>query len=141
MLPGPPADRALDNDGVISFGLASPYSALPNLAPIGAIDSVLGPVPLTASPVNLYFSDIGDTGPRHTTPHYPHLMRSASGLNIFRQNLATRAGSSIQPRSRKTGPISPPDRMTGSQYGPSDLSDAGRSGRSPSPTSGASEDE
>jgi hypothetical protein len=57
----------VDNEGAISFGLASPYPALPNFALVGVIDPILGADPISASPVNSYFSNTGDTGPRHPT--------------------------------------------------------------------------
>lgn len=132
---GHSVDRATDNQGAIPFGLASPYPARPNLAPVGSVDSILGAFPLSASPVYSYFSDIGDTGPSYASPHYPHLMRSASGLNLFRQSIATRLGSGI----RQTSPISSPDPTT--RYSPPGPSDAGQSGRSPSHNSEVSEDE
>ena len=113
LLPVHTADRVLDNDGMISFGIASPYPALPNLPPIGTMYSILGAGPISASPVDHDFSDMGDTGPRHTTSHNPHLMRSDSGRDISRQDVETRS-SPLQPRSHKSGPISLPDPMTSS---------------------------
>ena len=96
---------------------------------------IIGTIPLSVLPVEPYFSHTGDTDQSRAPPNDQHLRRSASGsgLGATWPSPATRMGSTPpKPRRSVTLPIFPPDPVISSAHRPSDVSDPGQSGTSPS---------
>ena len=105
---------------------------------------IIGTIPLSVLPVEPYFSYTGDTDQSRAPPNDPHLRQSASGsrLGSTWPSLATRMGSTLaKPHRTVTMPNIPPDPVISSAHRPSDVSDPGQFGTSPSRNLEVGEDE